>query len=219
MFSRAFRKKACRLEYYTCTPNLVSIERFPPGELVPSHVNKEQYATGLEHIAVRAGTAIPTGAAEQSLASLYRQREEAWPFLAQHLTNADAEDNEKNDFPNNGTQLEEEAGADKPDEGATSKSVESANEKSQTGEIGGAQVQQQQQHGSGQEDEKRNSTVASGEGDGETFSLARLSAALEAFARARDDRGCPLDGLAIQDLVAFLYLGGHARVCVARVLF
>ncbi|CBN78026.1 hypothetical protein Esi_0082_0041 [Ectocarpus siliculosus] len=177
-----------------------------------SRVNKEQYASGLEHMAVRAGTAIPTGAAEQSLASLYRQREEAWPFLAQQLTNADAEDSKEKDTPNNGTQLKEEAGATKPDEVVTSQSVESANVNSQRGEFGGAQVeQQQQQHSSGQEDRKRNSTVAGGEGDGETFSLARLSAALEAFARARDDRGYPLDGLAIQDLVAFLYLGGHAR--------
>ncbi|CAM9493322.1 unnamed protein product [Ectocarpus fasciculatus] len=178
-----------------------------------SRVNKEQYAAGLEHIAVRAGTAIPTGAAEQSLASLYRQREEAWPFLAQHLTNADAEDNENNDSPDNDTQVEEDAGADKPDGQVTSKSVESVNEKSQRGETGGAQLQQQQQqHCSGQEDRRRNSTVASGAGDGESFSLARLSAALEAFARARDDRGLPLDGLAIQDLVDFLYLGGHARM-------
>lgn len=170
-------------------------------------------------MAVRAGTAIPTGAAEQSLASLYRQREEAWPFLAQQLTNADAADNEKNHTPNNDTQLKEEAGTDKPDEEVTSKSRESANVNSQRGEFGGAQVEkQQQQHGSGQEDRKRNSTVAGGEGDGETFSLARLSAALKAFARARDDRGCPLDGLAIQDLLDFLYLGGHARVCAARTL-
>ncbi|CAM9723875.1 unnamed protein product, partial [Ectocarpus sp. 8 AP-2014] len=182
-----------------------------------SRVNKEQYASGLEHMAVRAGTAIPTGAAEQSLASLYRQREEAWPFLAQQLTNADAEDNKENDTPNNDTQLKEEAGADKPDEEVTSKSVGPANVNSQRGEFGGAQVeQQQQQHGSGQEDRKRNSTVTGGEGDGETFSLARLSAALEALARARDDRGCPLDGLAIQDLVAFLYLGGHARMTLAE---
>lgn len=46
----------------------------------------------------------------------------------------------------------------------------------------------------------------------ETYALPQLSAALEAFVCARNDRGCVTEELPFRDLVDFLYLGGQTKV-------
>lgn len=180
----------------------------------------EQYKTALEHISVRAGTAIPTGAAEGALAALYQRREEAWPFLAEHLIADGIERKEGKLSSKSGTQANgiegrkgdadgevERPAAFAPD-GAITTTTDRTKQQHEESGVG----QHQQRTGRAREKKRRSSTMASGEAISEPFSLARLSVALEAFACACEDRGCPLEGLAVQHLVDFLYLGGQANV-------
>lgn len=186
-----------------------------------SHASVEQYKTALEHISVRAGTAIPTGAAEGALAALYQRREEAWPFLAKYLTADDVTQKEEEASPKcdvqaNGTEDRkggvdgegERAVAYEPDVATTTTTTtDKPEEKPEDSDTG----QHQQRTLRARGNKPSGSTTSSAEAVSESFSLIRLSTALEAFARACEDRGCALEGLAVQDLVDFLYLGGQAK--------
>lgn len=182
-----------------------------------SHVHAGQYKTALEHMSVRAGTAIPTGAAEGALAFLYEQREQAWPFLAKRLIAVDVRDNQQeavsptNDIhPANGRE-KRQGSVDTKGEAAVASKPGKTDGNSQPNEsgIGQQEGQQEQREGLDQQNEK---SITSGDTVPETFSLAHMSGALEAFGRACSERDCALEGLAVQDLVNFLYLGGQAKV-------
>lgn len=179
----------------------------------------EQYKTALEHISVRAGTAIPTGAAEGALAALYQRREEAWPFLAEHLTADDLNQNEEQRSRKIGVRANgtEDRKGDVDGEGEPSVASETDGVTTATTDRTGQHEesgtgQHHQRPGRAREKKRSDSTTSSGEGAPELFSLARLSVALEEFACACEERGDALEGLAVQDLMKFLYLGGQARV-------
>lgn len=173
----------------------------------------------LEHISVRAGTAIPTGAAEGTLLALYQRREEAWPFLAEHLIAEGVGQKEEQPSPTSGTQENgtEDRKGDVGDEGEQPGSepdrviTTTAGRTEQHHEESDIEPRQQR---TGRVREKKRSSLAvsSGEAIPESFSLARLSVAIDAFACACEDRGCALEGLAVQDLMNFLYLSGQAKV-------
>lgn len=182
----------------------------------------EQYKTALEHISVRAGTAIPTGAAEGALAALYQQREEAWPFLAEHLVSDGARREESRSPKTSGTQANgtEDGKGDVGGEGErrvaseTDGATTSTNDKAERHEKRGGVGKHQQPTGHARETKRGGSSTTSS-GDAllpESVSLLRLSAAIEAFACTRQDRSSALEGLAVQDLMNFLYLGGQAKV-------
>ncbi|CAM9155421.1 unnamed protein product [Scytosiphon promiscuus] len=180
-----------------------------------SYVYEGDYKIALEHISVRAGTTIPTGSAERALASLYRQREEAWPFLAERLAADTAGDRGSADPSESGTPDEADKERDDVEnaQAATTKPEHSADEGGQR-EKSGKQKEQsppQVRKGHGDDDKKGASVDTGGEAVCESFSLPRVSTALEAFARACVDRGCPLDDFDVQDLENFLYLGGQAK--------
>lgn len=156
---------------------------------------------------MRAGSAIPTGGAEGVLAFLYEQNQKAWPFLTERLMAVDPGDTQEEVSPKNGNApaegLEErEGGADTEGEAAVTSRPGETDGKNQSNENGIGQ--QEKPKGRDQDDEKRVKR--------ESYSLARMSAALEEFAHACSDRGCVPEGLAVQDLVNFLYLGGQAKV-------
>lgn len=168
---------------------------------------------------MRAGTAIPTGAAERSLGFLYQQKEEAWPCLAAHLDAAAARDErEGHHTSRTGAQPATSTDAAKGEAGvagggpATSEAEEAAGPDNQ--EEGGAGRRGERRSPGHDREGKEGKSIAE---DGatavsESFSLARLSDALRAFARACEDRGCALEDFAVQDLVNFLYLGGQTKV-------
>lgn len=152
---------------------------------------------------MRAGTAIPTGSAERTLASLYQQRVEAWPFLAERL-------------PASEVGCEAEAGRleeAEQERSATIKPEDSTNEGGRGEKTDDQQEQQpaQSREGHGTDAKKKGSVSTSDKTACKSFSLTRLSAALEAFTRTRADRGCQLDDFRAQDLADFLYLGGQAK--------
>lgn len=181
----------------------------------------EQYKKALEHISVRAGTAIPTGAAEGALAALYQRREEAWPFLAEHLSGGDVSQKERQPSPKSGlhtnsTQVGkgdaggegERPAAFEPD-GAETATSDGTGQREERG-IG----QRRQRTGRVRENKRNSSSSTTSSGDEaipESFSLESLSVALEAFACTCEERGSALQGLAVQDLRNFLYLDGQAK--------
>lgn len=205
-----------------CSGDLDSTDYNLAARILPfiSHANVEQYKTALEHISVRAGTAIPTGAAERALAVLYQRQEEAWPFLADHLAD-DAGQRGERASSTSGTQAKgtEDGKGDAYGEGERPVTSEpdgaiptTDRTKLPEEESGTGQQRQQQRTGRDRGKKRSSSTTSSGEAVPESFSFARLSAALEAFARACEDRGSALEGLAVQDLMNCLYLGGQAKV-------
>lgn len=179
---------------------------------VISHIHVGQYKTALEHMSVRAGTAIPTGGAEGVLAFLYEQKEEAWQFLTERLVTVDPGYMQEEVSPKNGTNPakgpeERGRGADTDGEAAVTSRPGETDGTSQSDENG---IRQHEKQGREQGDKN---IKKSGDATSESFSLAQMSAALEEFARACSDRGCAPEGLAVQDLLNFLYLGGQAKVC------
>ena len=191
-----------------------------------SHANVEQYKTALEHISVRAGTAIPTGAAEEALAALYQHGEDAWPFLKEHLTVDDSSLKKPQTSSNSGAQAngtEDDGKGDADGEGeerpvasqADCGAKTSAVDRTERHEESGA-GQKQQHAGRAREKKRSSSTTSSDEAVPASFRVSRLSVALEAFARACGERGSALEGSAIQDLTSFLYLSGQAKVGFQR---
>lgn len=182
-----------------------------------SHVHERQYKTALEHMTVRAGTAIPTGAAEGALAFIYEKKEEAWPFLAERLVVVDAGDTREispRNGPTSTNDREERAGSiDTEGEAAVSeKSAVPSGPRKTDGKSRpdeGGIGRQEKRNG---RDLKYKKSSPSGDVVLASFSLAQVSAALEAFARACKDRGCAPEGLAVPELVNFFYLGGQAKV-------
>ena len=171
----------------------------------------EQYKTALEHISVRAGTAIPTGAAEGALAVLYQRREEAWPFLAEHLTADDLDKKGEGTPPESGAQANgaDDRKGDVDGEGEPQAGSEVDDTTTATTE---RTAQRRQRTGRPREQRRSSSITSTDEAAPEPFTLARLSVALEEFACACEERGDPLEGLAVQGLMKFLYLGGQAKV-------
>jgi len=166
-------------------------------------------------MSVRAGSAIPTGAAERSLGSLYQQREEAWPFLAAHLAAAAAAgDGREGNASRSGVQPASGTDAGKGEAGVAgagpvASEVEGADkqEEGSAGTRGGERSPERNREG-----REREPVAADGGAPGsEAFSLTHLSGALGAFARACEDRGCALEDFAVQDLVNFFYLGGQTK--------
>lgn len=150
---------------------------------------------------MREGTAIPTGAAEQALASLYRLGEGLWPFLTQHISG------EKHDTSTKDLL----AVKDNKDVGTphilagkaagTGSSTDAENHI----ERGGGQRQKQR----AREKNHRKSTASDA---AVSYSLAQLRDVLEAFICTRGNRECVLEGFALKDLTNFLYLRGQAKV-------
>lgn len=164
-----------------------------------SNIDLGQYMAALEHMSVRSGTAIPTGAAEQSLAYLYRHGKEVWPFLTHQLAITDQDTTA--DTP----ALDGSEGADisSAEGGKSETSASRADEKrrEKKGGVGRSELAKD----TAREDSIASNTRAS-------CSLARLSRALEAFVRARAEKGPAPEEFSIPKLTNFLYLGGQTKV-------
>ncbi len=186
-----------------------------------SHVDEDQYKEALEHISVRAGTAIPTGAAERSLGSLYQQREEAWPFLAAHLAAAAAGDEREGHAtprteaqPATGTDAEKDEAGVAGGGPVTSEAEEvvMVTAPDNQEDVGGGTLGERRSPGRDREGRGVKSIAVDGASAmSESFSLSRLSDALGAFARVCEDRGRALEDFAVKDLVNFFYLGGQTK--------
>lgn len=164
---------------------------------------------------MRAGTAIPAGSAERALESLYRQREEAWPFLAEELASDKTRDLEDAGVSKSGTpgEAEKERESLEQVQAATIRPKDTVEESSPTERNCDQQEQQPppSHMGHGKDDKKKASVGTSGEAVCESFLLTRVSVALETFARSRADQGYPLGDFHVRDLKDFLYLGGQAK--------
>lgn len=160
----------------------------------------EQYGKALTHISVRVGTDIPTGAAEDALAFLYRHGRQTWPFLTRCLAGATEEatplsqQSQRDDRSQQLPALARTGTASPTDEGKRR-------------ETSGAGKQQHRDRGKKEEP----SSSMPGEVT-ESYSLPQLSAALEALVCELHAQGCAPEGLAIKALANFLYLGGQTKV-------
>lgn len=146
----------------------------------------------LEHISAREGTGIPTGDAEQALAFLHRHGEEVWPFLTRRL--ASTEQKQGGDIveaPQTLARYSDETPSASNDNGVRDK--------------GGVDTLHRRDGGHKQAPSAVN-------GDGESYTLDQVSAALEAFGREGHTRGGAMGELAFRDLVNYLYLGGQTKV-------
>lgn len=159
---------------------------------VLSYVDMKQYSMALEHISAREGTGIPTGAAEQALAFLHQHGEEVWPFLTQHL--ADAEQ-KQSDHVVDVLQAPVRYSDETP----------SAGNSNGLGGKDGIVTRRKRDRG--------NKQAAPANGDGESaYTLDQVFAALEVFGRECTTRENAVGELAFRDLINYLYLGGQTKV-------
>lgn len=165
-----------------------------------SGVDVAQYRIALDHIAARTGTGIPTGGAEQALASLCHHDIDIWSFLNKFLRDDDNSVQESSTLVDVNPGHHDGSAAKTfcvPGEcEKTESSVESPGHR-ETGVVGGRKTSK------GTESDK---SVPS-------FPLSLLSKALLAFCATRSSgEDCTLTEVAIQDLMNFLYLGGQTKV-------
>ena len=173
-----------------------------------SEIDLRTYIEALEYMAVRTGTAVPTGAAEKALAFLCQHTDHLWPFLQEEL-------------------LGNHLGGDKKGGKYGSSENKSLGEKLLPLESIGSGTELSLDFGGsswaargtdGQRGAPRDMLGKSIVIDcaNKMYPLARVSAALEAFVIAFGDDGVAPGDFPLQDLTNFLYLGGQTKVETTR---